>query len=336
MAKQKQFQKKPSTIVAETQHSSESLQTRPFAANEQATQTNLQAKSDRTSNFGHSFGNLAVQAPTRSLIQAKLTIGQPGDKYEQEAERVTADVVQRINQPQAASPKQEEPVQGQEVPEEEELQMKSLVQRREAVDGGQASTDLESSINSARGGGQALDAGLQRSMGEAMGADFSGVRVHTDTQADQLNQSIQAKAFTTGQDVFFRQGTYKPGSRGGQELIAHELTHVVQQSGAAVMRSLMQMQTKEEKKELIQASDPLTVQCWPSGTTTHLKDRAAERGITETQIDAAVKSGKCYNDGYGGTAYWDSSTGVTVCAEANGTKTTCYVQVRPKGRWTPK
>lgn len=73
-------------------------------------------------------------------------------------------------------------------------------------------------------------------MGQAMGADFSGVRVHTDARADQLNQSIQAKAFTTGQDLFFRQGAYQPGSREGQALIAHELTHVVQQNRGGVRR----------------------------------------------------------------------------------------------------
>jgi hypothetical protein len=70
-----------------------------------------------------------------------------------------------------------------------------------------------------------------------MGADFSGVKVHTDSQSDQLNKSIQAKAFTTGQDVFFRQGAYNPSSKSGQELIAHELTHVIQQNGGAVQRS---------------------------------------------------------------------------------------------------
>ncbi|MGD1908340.1 MAG: DUF4157 domain-containing protein [Leptolyngbyaceae cyanobacterium] len=74
------------------------------------------------------------------------------------------------------------------------------------------------------------DSSLQHRMGQAMGADFSGVKVHTDSQSDQLNESIQAKAFTTGQDVFFRQGEYAPNSTAGQELIAHELTHVVQQS----------------------------------------------------------------------------------------------------------
>ncbi len=191
-------------------------------------------------------------------VQAKLTIGEPGDKYEQEADRVASQVVKQINSPEAAQStqgqsvqRQEEPVeelqrqpsisdlqrsplplevQREAMPAEEELQAKSILQRREAIAGGEATNDLDTAINSARGGGQPLDAGLQRSMGQAMGADFSGVKVHTDAQSDELNQSIQAKAFTTGQDVFFRQGEYNPGSRGGQELIAHELTHVVQQS----------------------------------------------------------------------------------------------------------
>jgi effector-binding domain-containing protein len=64
-----------------------------------------------------------------------------------------------------------------------------------------------------------------------MGSDFTGVRVHTDTQADGLNQALSARAFTTGHHIFFRQGHYQPQTRSGQELIAHELTHVVQQQG---------------------------------------------------------------------------------------------------------
>lgn len=177
--------------------------------------------------WGDSGGN-------ETPIQAKLTIGAVGDKYEQEADRVAAEVVQQISRP---APVSSEVVQGKESKEEEgELQLKPMVQRR-ADAGGEASPDLASAINSDLGGGQPLDAGLQQSMGQAMGADFSGVRVHSDAQSDQLNQSIQAKAFTMGQDVFFRKGAYEPGSRGGQELIAHELTHVVQQNGEAVMRS---------------------------------------------------------------------------------------------------
>jgi len=112
------------------------------------------------------------------------------------------------------------------------------VQRLLAQRSGQGPTELDddtaSRINSARGGGQALDGATQEEMGSAMGQDFSNVRVHTSSESDQLNQDLGAKAFTTGQDVFFRDGAYNPNSGSGQELIAHELTHVVQQSSGAV------------------------------------------------------------------------------------------------------
>lgn len=90
--------------------------------------------------------------------------------------------------------------------------------------------DVERAIESSRGGGQSLDRGVQSQMGNALNADFSGVRVHTDAGADGLNQSLSARAFTTGRDIYFRQGEYNPGSSGGRELLAHELTHVVQQN----------------------------------------------------------------------------------------------------------
>jgi hypothetical protein len=244
-----------------------------------------------------------LQAKRMSMIQAKLSIGEPNDKYEQEADATASKVVQQINSPiqdqsvqreasmeeeeelqmkpissiqreasmeeeeelqmkpissiqREASMEEEEELQMKpissiqreaEMEEEEELQMKSLVQRRENLGGGEASLDLESSIQSARGSGQSLDPNLQDKMGQAMGADFSGVKVHTDSQSDQLNKSIQAKAFTTGQDVFFRQGAYNPSSASGQELIAHELTHVVQQGGAS-LKTNKPVQRKTTKK----------------------------------------------------------------------------------------
>ncbi|MCA6573606.1 MAG: DUF4157 domain-containing protein [Pseudanabaena sp. M57BS1SP1A06MG] len=196
-----------------------------------------------------------LQAKRMSMIQAKLNIGEPNDKYEQEADATASKVVQQINSPTQEQSVQREAVIEEEeelqmkpissiqreaaMEEEEELQMKSLVQRRGDLGGEEVSADLEASIQSARGTGQPLDPNLQDKMGQVMGADFSGVKVHTDSQSDQLNKSIQAKAFTTGQDVFFRQGAYEPNSQGGQELIAHELTHVVQQNAGDVQRSQM-------------------------------------------------------------------------------------------------
>ncbi|MBD2457284.1 DUF4157 domain-containing protein [Nostoc sp. FACHB-87] len=209
----------------------------------------------------------------RILLQPKLTIGEPGDKYEVEADQIAKDVVQRINSPnnQVQQEKEEsietsgqgqnflsrmsiERVPLQPVPVPPRLQMKLSIRepgeeqkptldhqqttpaqpliQRVNIGGMAASPDVEAGIQRARSGGQPLTDSIREPMEQAFGADFSGVRVHTDSQADQLNQSIQAKAFTTGQDVFFRQGAYEPGSRGGQELLAHELTHVVQQSSS--------------------------------------------------------------------------------------------------------
>lgn len=181
------------------------------------------------------------------MVQTKLTVGAAGDKYEQEADRVAANVVDMIHRPVAESPVQrsleEDGMPPQMWPQmriqrynqNDHVQTK-LTPNQIGKEGGAASEDVTSEIERAKGGGQKLDQGLQRSMGKAMGTDFGGVRIHTDATSDRINQTIQAKAFTTGSDVFFRQGQYNPGTKSGQQLIAHELTHVVQQ-GQAIQRT---------------------------------------------------------------------------------------------------
>jgi Domain of unknown function (DUF4157)/Regulator of G protein signaling domain len=172
------------------------------------------------------FGGLSSELS----IQPKLTIGAVGDKYEQEADTVASQVVNRINSPAALTVQREEML-----PEDEELMMKPTVQRysdnQESV---AATPDLEASIQQSRGGGEALPDDIRQPMEQEFGADFSGVKVHANSQADKLNSAIQAKAFTTRQDIFFKQGEYNPNTRGGKELLAHELTHVVQQNGGEV------------------------------------------------------------------------------------------------------
>jgi hypothetical protein len=109
------------------------------------------------------------------------------------------------------------------------------VQRLIAQRGGsEVDEETAERIDRARGSGQALDSAVQAQMGASMGQDFGGVQVHTSPEADALNQRLSAQAFTTGQDIFFREGAYDPNSSAGQELIAHELTHVVQQGSGAV------------------------------------------------------------------------------------------------------
>ena len=102
-----------------------------------------------------------------------------------------------------------------------------------AADSGEApevAPEVEESIQRARGGGQALDSRAREQMEPAFGVDFGRVRVHTGTEADRLNRAVSARAFTTGQDIFFGQGEYNPSSSSGRELLAHELTHVMQQN----------------------------------------------------------------------------------------------------------
>jgi hypothetical protein len=141
--------------------------------------------------------------------------------------------------------------------DEEELQMKPLAQRQEEEEelqaksettkgdpmlaGGELSGDVESSVQSAKAGGQPMPDNVRAPLEKAFNTDFSSVKLHTDSAADSLNRSLSARAFTTGQDIFFRSGEYNPGSTAGQELLAHELTHTVQQSAApTVQRGLIQ------------------------------------------------------------------------------------------------
>lgn len=90
--------------------------------------------------------------------------------------------------------------------------------------------DVGQRIEAKIGGGRSLDIGVQRQLETGLRTDLSRVRVHTDGEADQLARSVDAVAFTTGQDIFFRAGAYNPDSSEGLRLLAHEATHTVQQA----------------------------------------------------------------------------------------------------------
>jgi hypothetical protein len=87
-------------------------------------------------------------------------------------------------------------------------------------------------IAAQRGRGTPLDPGLQSQLSATLGDDFSDVRVHTDPLAGALARSVQARAFTTGSDIYFAEGEYAPHSSEGQQLLLHEVRHAQQQRGA--------------------------------------------------------------------------------------------------------
>ncbi|MCC7505440.1 MAG: DUF4157 domain-containing protein [Saprospiraceae bacterium] len=199
---------------------------------------------------GQNFANIPICSPrSQPVIQTKLTINEPGDKYEQEADSM-ADRVMRMNTPvsangdenlvqtkplnnttiqrKCAACENDEKVQRQEM-EEERLQAKPLMSKSAEGGGYTASPQLASQLNSSKGGGAPLPKQTLGSMNQAFGADFSKVRIHTGARAAEMSQGIQAKAFTHGSDIYFNQGQYSPESSEGKRLLGHELTHVMQQ-----------------------------------------------------------------------------------------------------------
>jgi len=98
--------------------------------------------------------------------------------------------------------------------------------------GGVVHPDVAATIATTNGSGHTLDPAARERLAPHVGDPLTDVRVHTDTTADALARSVSARAFTTGSDVYFAAGEYRPGSADGDSLLAHELTHVTQQRGA--------------------------------------------------------------------------------------------------------
>lgn len=214
---------------------------------------NAGQRAQLVSDLQRSYGNAYVQRLLKSrAVQAKLTVNPPGDKYEQEADRVAEAVT-------SASTAE---VQRQAEEEEEEMQMKRAgdqtgleVQRQEEEEemiqskavsrAPEVSEDLEARIKGEEGKGEPIPDTLRASLEPHFGRDFSEARVHTDAEADSMSQQLGARAFTHGNDIFFREGDYRPESDEGKRLLSHEMTHVVQQGGAPIA---MQAAETEGKK----------------------------------------------------------------------------------------
>lgn len=263
--------------------------------------------------FGESIGkddsffkpSSAYAVNRNAVLQTRLTIGQPNDKYEQEADAMAEKVVQRLSNPEPLTKKdsgiqakpllagitplvqskcatcepalsagrQDEKLQKKE--EEELMQESPLELRRKPIfesngespddenniqrkcaeclsaevsakegekeeklqtksDSPATSANIERSLNSFKGSGSPIPEGTRRQMESSFGADFSDVRLHTDSSAVQMNRDLHAQAFTHGSDIYFNSGKYEITSKNGQRLLAHELTHVVQQNAGFI------------------------------------------------------------------------------------------------------
>jgi hypothetical protein len=165
------------------------------------------------------------------FVQPKLTIGAPNDPYEKEADTVAGKVMrmpeQNFVQRKCAHCEEEEKKQVRRKPISENIT--PLIQTKS--EGGAVVSDaLTQKISSSQGSGSSLDSNTQSFMSSRFGNDFSQVKIHTDGEAVQMNRELNAKAFTTGSDIYFNEGQYQPHSDSGKQLLAHELTHTVQQN----------------------------------------------------------------------------------------------------------
>jgi hypothetical protein len=184
------------------------------------------------------------------LLQQGLRVGPPGDRFEQEADRVADAVVSPSGSVRASAGAgvgesvqrrctdcseearlQRTPlVEGQGfVDEELELDGQNGILQRSAEGPGSAPAGLSKQIAGTQGSGQPLPEATRRELGGRMGADFSGVRVHHDAAAAAMSRELNARAFTVGRDIYFGNGRYEPESTAGKHLLAHELTHTLQQ-----------------------------------------------------------------------------------------------------------
>jgi hypothetical protein len=249
------------------------------------------------------------EAPEEEELQAKPLVQRQEASEEEELQ--AKPLVQR----QEAAPEEEELqakplVQRQEAaPEEEELQAKPLVQRQEEApeeelqakrshqepeaSRNDASGNLEHQLNTTKGGGSPLPDDVRSFMEPRFGADFSQVRVHTDSQAVQMNQAVGAQAFTHGSDIYFGEGK----SPGISDLTAHELTHVVQQTGG-VQRKLPDKHADALKHH--QARDRVVVKSEPGTPQVQKSDpvSAASLGVAVFEAGRSyANSGNLYHNG---------------------------------------
>ena len=187
-------------------------------------------------------------------IQPKLKIGAPNDRYEQEADRV-ADQVMRMpisGSVHTQSPPQiqrmcsecEDEIQRQ--PEEEEEEEELIQTKSSTGNTPQMSSQTASGIQNIGGGGQPMSQTTRAFMEPRFSKDFSQVKIHDDSHANALASSINAKAFTYRNNIVFGAGQYQPESIDGRRLLAHELTHVIQQGSTASHGTAIQREEHDE------------------------------------------------------------------------------------------
>jgi Domain of unknown function (DUF4157) len=230
------------------------------------------------------------------LIQPKLTVGEPDDKYEQEADRV-ADRVMRMPESsiQRLSPDRDPSLEnavviegGEENEAEQEQGLVQTLRPRGQISGRE---EISKGLLNSSQGGVPLGSNVRQFMEPRFGADFGRVQVHADRRAAELSQSLSARAFAYGRHIYFNEGEYQPETQEGKRVLAHELTHVIQQGGSQTRLPVQQHVTESRGANMsatIQRLGKLgkelnrNVAPWGSGPTGSDYEVSTDSGSTVT------------------------------------------------------
>ena len=172
----------------------------------------------------------------------------------------------------------------------EEIQTKSFgssrksssLQLKSSQSSSGASSNFESELKSSKGGGAPLTDSTRSFMENKFDADFGGVKIHTGDKASQMSSQINAQAFTHGNDIYFNEGKYDPGSSQGKSLIAHELTHTVQQ-GASVQGKSTSRKVQKKSKTVSKSTDKNVQRSWLGDAWNAVSDVASS--VVESVVD---------------------------------------------------
>lgn len=176
--------------------------------------------------FAHDFSRIPVNPKSPANLQAKLKVGPPGDRYEREADQ-TAEQVMRMPEPGV------QPACGGCGSNGKEHKL-DLAQAKFPQESGSGTSVVPQAVHDVLGStGQPLDSGTKSFFEPRFGHDFSQARIHSDAAAGASADAVGARAYTVGHDIVFASGQFSPHTTSGKRLLAHELTHVIQQRHAS-------------------------------------------------------------------------------------------------------
>src|SRR5262249_54414802 len=228
---------------------------------------------------GHDFGRISIGTSRPGMVQAKLAGNPSGDAFEQEADRISQSVM-RMPEPGRGQGHMDERVQTNRVSGSEASRAEAPPSVHEAL----------------RSAGRPLDGATRSFMEPRFGHDFSRVLVHSGSTAEQSARDLNARAFTVGNEIVFGRGRFAPETREGKSLLAHELTHVIQQTGATPASGVVQRApdkpAEKEKAPFRDCTEATTLNDNPRGALIQALDlaqRFVSGAICKMGIDPEVE-----------------------------------------------